>query len=84
MSFPQRYAAASLKPQARNHVLGRVRGFSAALCCGLIEATPGSRTGSCTALFSAALCCGLIEAAMVAYNNGGTYNVFRSVMLRPH
>ena len=60
--FPQRYAAASLKrPQPAPYRSPRTE-FSAAICCGLIEA--GRRAGDRQpgSGFSAAICCGLIEA----------------------
>jgi len=37
-SFPQRFAAASLKPSGRHVSRTTSSGFSAAFCCGLIEA----------------------------------------------
>mgnify|MGYP007017143331 CR=1 FL=1 len=37
-------------------------GFSAALCCGLIEARQDASEKCQGVAFSAALCCGLIEA----------------------
>ena len=60
--FPQLYAAASLK-----HGPGRgpgrvVRRFSAAICCGLIEARLAGEYMPASRKFSAAICCGLIEA----------------------
>ena len=60
--FPQRYAAASLKPKQAAAVIESIQTFSAALCCGLIEASYSSVCAAAPVTFSAALCCGLIEA----------------------
>ena len=60
--FPRLYAAASLKPRRQRERNGTDRGFSAALCRGLIEAHQPSAWSSPVPSFSAALCRGLIEA----------------------
>ena len=60
--FPQRYAAASLKLCGRGRCADWRALFSAALCCGLIEATAPTYPYARAGWFSAALCCGLIEA----------------------
>ena len=62
-SFPQHHAAASLKPNRGARACFYPRGFSAASCCGLIEARPKATHQTSYNGFSAASCCGLIEAA---------------------
>ncbi len=63
--FPQHYAAASLKRRRGQATIHGRRGFSAALRCGLIEASLGGLGSERDCRFSAALRCGLIEARIV-------------------
>ena len=66
--IPRLYAAASLKPMdATSWSSGRMpRGYSAALCRGLIEASRWLYSRPAPVVYSAALCRGLIEASAVA------------------
>ena len=66
LRFPRLYAAASLKQHLDLDGIETHRGFSAALCRGLIEAHAIERTSPKGEAFSAALCRGLIEAVAVA------------------
>ena len=60
--FPRLYAAASLKRPGPWWWSVGLEPFSAALCCGLIEARYEGEFRDGVRQFSAALCCGLIEA----------------------
>ena len=65
LGFPRLYAAASLKRDIPPSQGGEQRRFSAALCRGLIEASPRAREQALEhVMFSAALCRGLIEAGI--------------------
>ena len=63
LRFPQRCAAAPLKPPYFQRLRPILREFSAAMCCGPIEAKQELETGARVLLFSAAMCCGPIEAS---------------------
>jgi len=61
--FPQRFAAASLKHPDIRAISPVPFPFSAAFCCGLIEALSARLQATPHfSMFSAAFCCGLIEA----------------------
>ena len=59
-------------------------GFSAVICCGLIEARAEPTRAAPSRWFSAVICCGLIEARGGSGGLGRVSKVFRSDMLRPH
>jgi len=83
-SFPQRFAAASLKPSGRHVSRTTSSGFSAAFCCGLIEAPrpPAlrSRNGGFPQRFAAAS----LKRGVQYFLERILVRVFRSVLLRPH
>ena len=60
------------------------RRYSAALCRGLIEATPPTTTTRRPPSYSAALCRGLIEASRPGRAVTTSSSVFRGFMPRPH